>query len=35
MLRPSSAGTHAAVMTTQKREVPNPVAVRSSDGGFA
>ena len=35
MLRPSSAGMHAAAMTTQRLEVPNPVAVRSNDGGFA
>jgi hypothetical protein len=35
MLRPSSADTHAAIMTTQAFEAPNPLPMRSSDGGFA
>jgi 3-hydroxy-9,10-secoandrosta-1,3,5(10)-triene-9,17-dione monooxygenase reductase component len=34
MLRPSSADTHAAVMTTQKLETPNPVAMRTVLGHF-
>lgn len=35
MLRPSTADTHAAIMTTQKLEAPNPVAMRSCYGGYS
>src|SRR5215212_7289516 len=34
MLRPGSDGTQAAIMTSQKLEAPNPVAMRTVLGHF-